>query len=162
MSLASQNSVTSVRAASQFGDQVVLGPDGGVDAGCGAVGAVDGEGPLQVPEHAHVVDDETVVLVGEHPVGAGDGLHQQVVAHRFVEIHRRRRRRVEPGEPHGAYETPAGNGSSGSLNLESRSSSSIRLRCLAMSSPAAAMSATSFWAWDTTTAHVGAVHELDQ
>ena len=88
----------------QFGDQVVLGSDGGVDAGCGAVGGVDGEGSLQVPEHAHVVDDETVVLVGEHPVGPGDGLHQQVGAHGLVEIHRRRGRRVESGEPHGAHE----------------------------------------------------------
>ena len=102
--MASQNWVTSVSAASMFGDQVVFGSDGGVDAGSGAVDGVDGEGPLQVPEHAHVVDDETVVLVGEHPVGPGDGLHQQVVAHRLVEIHRRCRRRVEPGEPHGAHE----------------------------------------------------------
>ena len=53
---------------------------------------------------------------------------------------------------HMAHTNTSRNGSSGSLNLESRSSLTIRLRCLAMSSPAAAMSASSFWACDTTTA----------
>ena len=88
----------------QFGDQVVLGPDRRIDICPGPVRCVDRKRPLEVPEHAHVVDDETVVLVGEHPVGPGDGLHQQVVAHRLVEIHGRSRRRVESGEPHGAHE----------------------------------------------------------
>ena len=71
------------------------------------VGAVDGEGFLQVSEYAHVVDNEAVVLVGKHPVGSGDGLHQGVVAHRLVEVHRGGGRRVEPGEPHGTHEHEA-------------------------------------------------------
>ena len=53
---------------------------------------------------------------------------------------------------HMAHTNTSRNGSSGSLNLEPRSSSIIRLRCLAMSSPALAASAISFWACDTTTA----------
>ena len=44
------------------------------------------------------------MLAGEDAVGAGDGLHQRVVAHRLVEIDRRAARRVEAGQPHGADE----------------------------------------------------------
>ena len=42
------------------------------------------------------------MFAGENPVGTGDGLHQCVVAHRLVEIHRRAAGRVEASQPHGA------------------------------------------------------------
>ena len=74
---------------SERDDEFGLGLDRGVDVGVG--GAVDRERLLEVPEHADVVDDQPVVLVGEHPVGAGDRLHQGVVAHRPVEVDRRAR-----------------------------------------------------------------------
>ena len=66
--------------------------------------SVDGQCLLQVPEHADVVDDQSVVLLGEDPVGAGNRLHQGVVAHRPIEIDRRDRRCVEAGHPHRAHE----------------------------------------------------------
>ena len=44
---------------------------------------------------------------GENAVGAGDGLHQRVVAHRLVEIYRRAARRIKASQPHGADEDQA-------------------------------------------------------
>jgi hypothetical protein len=69
--------------------------------------AVDGQRLFQRGEDVGVIDDHAAVLAGEDPVGAGDGLHQRVVAHRLVEIHRRAARRVEAGQPHGADEDQA-------------------------------------------------------
>ena len=35
-----------------------------------------------------IVDDHTAVLAGEHAIGPRDGLHQRVIPHRLIEIHR--------------------------------------------------------------------------
>ena len=69
--------------------------------------AVDRQRLFQRREDVGVIDDDAAVLAGEDPVGAGDGLHQRVVAHRLVEIHRRAARRIEAGQPHGADEDQA-------------------------------------------------------
>ena len=62
------------------------------------------EGALQLGSEAEIVDDEPAWLVLEHPIDAGDGLHQAVAAHWLVDVHRVQARRVEPREPHVAHE----------------------------------------------------------
>ncbi len=69
--------------------------------------AVDRQRLLQRGKHVGVVHDDTTVLAGEHAIGPGYGLHQRVVAHRLVQIHRRATGCVEAGQPHGADEDQA-------------------------------------------------------
>ena len=49
---------------------------------------------------ADVVDDEAALFVLRHPVDAGDGLQQVVLAQPLVEIHHLLHRRVETGQQH--------------------------------------------------------------
>ena len=103
-------------------------------------------------EDADVVHDQAAVLAGEDAVGAGDGLHQRVVAHRLVEIDRRAARRVEAGHPHGADEDqPQRVLRVLELALEvlSRPCACGAARCRG---PALASAAISFWPGETTTA----------
>ena len=102
--LDAQNSTTVVDRARPARRRARRRPGSASRHRLGVRGAVDRERLLEVPEHADVVDDQPVVLVGEHPVGAGDRLHQRVVAHRPVEVDRRHARRVEAGHPHRADE----------------------------------------------------------
>ena len=67
-------------------------------------GAIDGRRIYPGREDARVIHDHAAVFAGEHPVGARDGLHQRVIPHRLVEIHRGTARRVETGQPHGTDE----------------------------------------------------------
>ena len=68
---------------------------------------VDRQRLLEVAEDIDVGDDQAVVLVGEHAVGAGDRLHQGVIPERLVEVDGRQRGHVEPGRPHRADERDA-------------------------------------------------------
>lgn len=70
---------------------------------------------------------------------------------RLVEEDRRTRRDVESGHPHRAPKTMR-NGSSGLLNLDARSSATMRLRCGRMSSPFFFIPWTLLCDWETTTA----------
>ena len=67
-------------------------------------GAINGQRLFQGGEHVGVVHDHAAVLAGEHAIRSGDGLHERVIPHRLVQIHRGTTRRVEAGQPHGADE----------------------------------------------------------
>ena len=56
--------------------------------------------PLQVLGQPQVVHHQPARLVLEHPVHAGDRLHQPVPAHRLVDVHGVQARRVETRQPH--------------------------------------------------------------
>src|SRR6266478_1850188 len=59
-------------------------PAGIIEIRCGAVAfGVGGERLLQLVCEAEVIDDQAAGLVFEHPVDAGDRLHQPVPAHRL-------------------------------------------------------------------------------
>ena len=85
----------------QLIDQGLLVPDRVVPT---AARAIDCQRLLQRGEDVGVIHDDAAVLALEHAVGAGDGLHQRVIAHRLVEIDRRAAGRIEAGQPHGADE----------------------------------------------------------
>ena len=88
----------------EFADQFRLVPDD-VRTVCSVRACgVHSEGRFEVTEHADVVDDETVLLVGEHPVRSCDRLHERVIAHGPIEVDRRARRHVESGHPHRTHE----------------------------------------------------------
>jgi hypothetical protein len=67
-----------------------------------APAAVESQGLLQGGKDIGVIHDQAAVFAGVDAIGPGDGLHQGVVAHRFVEVEGRAGRRVKAGEPHGA------------------------------------------------------------
>ncbi len=102
-------------------DFVLLDQDadrfGFVDAGLVAVaGRILAEArSCEVLRNADVIHDQAGRLVAEHPVHAGDGLHQAVPLHRLVDIHRVHARRVEAGQPHVAHDRPAATGPLASL-----------------------------------------------
>ena len=54
----------------------------------------------QAFQHAVVVDDDAAVLAGVDAVGSGDGLHQIVSLHWFVNVERRQALHVETGQAH--------------------------------------------------------------
>jgi len=95
-----------VEAVEHCAHDLVLPPQhrygfGRVDAGVPPVVArVPAEGGLQVLRDADVIHDQAGRLVAEHAVDAGDGLHEPVPPHGFVDVHRVQARRVEPGQPH--------------------------------------------------------------
>ena len=97
--------------------------------------AVDGQRLLQVAKDAHVIHDQAAVLVAEDAVRPGNGLHQRVIPHRLVEIHRGTTWRVEAGHPHGAHKNEPQRVVR-VFELLSKSSFTIRFRCGTMSSPA--------------------------
>ena len=70
-------------------------------------GAVDGECLLQRSENVRVVDDHAAVLPWEYSICARNRLHQRVIPHRLVEVHRGATRCIEASEPHGADEYQA-------------------------------------------------------
>jgi hypothetical protein len=55
---------------------------------------------LQPLGNADIVHNQTAGLAANHPVHAGDGLHQALALHGLVHIHRGHARRVEAGQPH--------------------------------------------------------------
>ena len=55
---------------------------------------------FQVLGDSDVVDDEAGRLVAEHPVDAGDRLHEPMPPHGLVDVHRVHARGVEAGQPH--------------------------------------------------------------
>ena len=57
-------------------------------------------GSLQGGGDTDVVHHQAAFLVLEHPVHAGDGLHQIITAHRFIDVHGCQRRNIKPGQPH--------------------------------------------------------------
>ena len=61
---------------------------------------VGGQRLLQLVGEAEIIHDQPARLVLEHAVHAGDGLHEAVAAHGFVQIHRVQARRVKAGQPH--------------------------------------------------------------
>jgi len=72
-----------------------------VDAGLVLVGpGILGECRFQVLGDADVIHDQAGRLVAEHPVDAGDGLHQAVSAHWLVDVQGVHAGRVEAGQPH--------------------------------------------------------------
>ncbi|MNY32306.1 hypothetical protein D3C86_1665130 [compost metagenome] len=54
------------------------------------------ERSFQFIGNADVIDDQTTRLILEHTVDAGDGLHQVVALHGFVDIHGVATRSVKP------------------------------------------------------------------
>ena len=82
-------------------DRLVL-IDGGISMP--AAFGIDGERLLQLMGQTEVVDHQATGLVLENAVYAGDGLHEAVAAHGFVDIHRVQTGRVEAGEPHVAHD----------------------------------------------------------
>ena len=64
-------------------------------------GRVLRQGFLHILEHIDVVHDDAAGLAGIHAVGAGDGLHERVPLHRFVQIERGQVLHIETGQPHG-------------------------------------------------------------
>ena len=64
------------------------------------VAGILAEGRFQVLGDADVVHDQPGGLVAEHPVHAGDRLHEPMPPHRLVDVHRVHARRVEAGQPH--------------------------------------------------------------
>ena len=69
--------------------------------------AVDRQCFFQRSKDVGVINNQTALLARIDTVGARDGLHERVIAHRLVEIDRRAARRVKAGEPHGADEYQA-------------------------------------------------------
>ena len=65
------------------------------------------ERALELVGEAQIVDDEAARLVPEHPVDAGDRLHQPVATHGLVDIEAVQARCVEAGEPHVAHQHDA-------------------------------------------------------
>ena len=63
---------------------------------------VFGEGGSEAFEDAAVVYEQAVVFAFGDAVCAGDGLHQGVAAHGFVDVEGSEARNIEAGEPHGA------------------------------------------------------------
>src|SRR2546427_7032249 len=57
---------------------------------------------IRRPPRSTLFPYTTLFRSRKHPVRARDGLHERVVPHRLVEIHRRTTRRVETGQPHRA------------------------------------------------------------
>ena len=68
-----------------------------------AVG-VEGEGFFQVGGDAQVIDDQAARFVFVDAVDAGDGLHQVVALHRFVDVHGVQGGHIEAGQPHIAHD----------------------------------------------------------
>jgi hypothetical protein len=62
---------------------------------------------LQLVGDADVVHHQAALLVLEHAVHAGDGLHEVVALHRLVDVERVHAGRVEAGEPHVAHDHQA-------------------------------------------------------
>ena len=58
------------------------------------------QGVLQFGRDADVVDDDSAGFVFEDSVHAGDGLHQVVIGHRFIDVHRVAAGSVEARQPH--------------------------------------------------------------
>src|SRR5260370_4250251 len=84
------------------------GVDGDADIDYGltsalAVGVVP-NGLLQPLAKADVVDDKAAWFGPEHPIHAGDGLHQGVALHGFVDVKRVERWAVKAGQPHVAHD----------------------------------------------------------
>ena len=65
------------------------------------IGGIVGQGLPQGFHDAHIVDDEAVGLTLGNAVGTGDGLHQRVGFHGFVDVEARKSLHVETSEPHG-------------------------------------------------------------
>ena len=61
----------------------------------------------QALEHPVVIDNHAAVFARIDAVGAGDGLHQRVGLHRFVDVQRLQALHVEARQPHGAYDGDA-------------------------------------------------------
>ena len=57
---------------------------------------------FQRGEDIRVIHNHAAVFAGKHPIRPRDGLHQRVVPHRLVEIHRGATRRIEARQPHRA------------------------------------------------------------
>ena len=55
---------------------------------------------LKISEDANVVNDQGILLIFPNPIRPCDGLHERVVLHRLVEIHRRAGRHIEACDPH--------------------------------------------------------------
>ena len=59
---------------------------------------------LELVANADVVHHQPALLVLEHPVDAGDGLHQVMTFHRFIHVHGVDAGGVKAGEPHVAHD----------------------------------------------------------
>ena len=76
----------------------------GAGVALAAAFGVGGQGALELIGEAEVIHHQAAGLVAEHPVDAGDGLHQAVALHRLVGIHGVQAGRIEAGEPHVAHD----------------------------------------------------------
>ena len=70
-------------------------------------GRVLRQGFLHILEHIDVVHDDAAGLAGIHAVGAGDGLHERVPLHRFVQIERGQVLHLPAGAQHLRYSVRA-------------------------------------------------------
>ncbi|MCY1512902.1 hypothetical protein D9M68_473800 [compost metagenome] len=75
-----------------------MGVDGGPPPAF--AGGVFLERRLQFVGNADVIHHQATLLVLEHPIDPGDGLHQVVALHRLVDIQGMHARRIEAGQPH--------------------------------------------------------------
>ena len=58
------------------------------------------QGGLELVRNPQVVHNEPAGLVAEDAIDPGNGLHQPVAAHGFVQVHGVKIRRIEAGQPH--------------------------------------------------------------
>ena len=61
------------------------------------------QGVFQIIRNPDVIDDQAARLILEHPIDAGNGLHQIMARHRLVHIHRVHGRHIKAGQPHIAH-----------------------------------------------------------
>ena len=80
------------RVQNRYGNEIVV-------IGLGSKGALLSVKQDNFLEQLPAVRNRKVV----NTIGAGDGLHQRVIAHRLVEVERGAGRRVEARHPHGAH-----------------------------------------------------------
>ena len=99
-----EEAATDLVLLQHHGDRFILVERGLPGAAALGIGR---ERAFQLVGEAQIVHDEAARLVPEHPVDAGDRLHQPVAPHGLVDIEGVQARCVEAGEPHIAHQHDA-------------------------------------------------------